>query len=168
MIKKPYEIPCGGRIQPSVSKLSCVYHYSQPPMSFLRRQVGSHGIYGRRFKIRYLKDGFRKHRSQAHAQSSAGMTCSLKPALYLSFGAKHRQIPQYLKCFRSRKSLQRIQCFLQILRQQNLSLFYVFAVEDVVAKLEENAEVEAEIRDLSDLFGGSTNRHGPRCAAGTH
>ncbi len=49
-------------------------------MSFLRWQVGEHGIYGRRRKaVKPLCDGFRKHRSQADAQACAGMTCFLKP-----------------------------------------------------------------------------------------
>ena len=41
---------------------------------------GEEGIYRRRFKRqKLLKDGFRKHRTQAPAQPSVGMTCSLKP-----------------------------------------------------------------------------------------
>ena len=49
-------------------------------MSFLRWQVGEHGIYGRRRKaVKPLCDGFRKHRFHAGARTSVGKTCFLKP-----------------------------------------------------------------------------------------
>ena len=91
-----------------------------------------------------------------------------KNALRFPLRTKHRQIPQSIKRFRGGEKLQGLQGLLLVFGQKGLGLLRVFAVEDVVAELEEDAEVEAEIRDLSDLFGGSTNRHGTGRAAGAH
>ena len=49
--------------------------------------------------------------------------------------------------------LQCTQCFLQVFGQQNLGLLRVFAVEHVVAELEQDAEIEAEVGDVLHLLG---------------
>ena len=49
-------------------------------MSFLQGKVRWRGIYARRFKKKPIMDGLTRHRSQATAQASVGMTCLLRPA----------------------------------------------------------------------------------------
>ena len=53
---------------------------NQPPMSFLRGQVGEReSMGGGSKKVKTMVDGIRKHRFHALTQSSAGMTCFLLP-----------------------------------------------------------------------------------------
>ena len=52
-----------------------------------------HGIYARRLKKQRFIAGSRKHRSQATAPSSVGMTCFLKPALTIYKSQPSRSKP---------------------------------------------------------------------------
>ena len=91
-----------------------------------------------------------------------------KGTSYFPFPAKHRQILQGVKRFRGGERLQGLQGFLLVFGQESLGLLCVFAVEHVVAELEEDAEIEAEVGNLLDLLGRRLHRHGSRHAAGTH
>ena len=73
--------------------------------------------------------------------------------LIFSFPAKNRQFMEGVKRFRGGERLQGLQGFLQVFGQQGLGLLHVFAVKEVVAELEEDAEVEAEVGDVFDLLG---------------
>ena len=73
--------------------------------------------------------------------------------LRFPFRTKHSQITQGSSDFRRRKAFQGSQGFIIIGGQQGLGVFYVLAIDEVVAKLEEDAEIETKIGDLLDLFG---------------
>ena len=103
-------------------------------------------------KSKIVMDGFRKHRSQALAQSSVGMTCILKPALPFPFRAKRGQITKRFDGFRRREAFKGLQSLFIINGQQRLCLFYVLPIEDIVAQLEEDAEIDAKTSNLLHLL----------------
>ena len=70
--------------------------------------------------------------------------------------------------FGRRKAFQRLHCLIEIDGQQSRSGFRVFAVEEVVAQLEEDTEQQAKIGDALDLRGRGPHRKGACHAASLH
>ena len=73
--------------------------------------------------------------------------------LRFPFSTKHSQITQGSSDFRRRKAFQGSQGYIIIGGQQSPGVFHVLTIDVVVAKLEEDAEVQTKIGDLLDLFG---------------